>query len=434
MSRQDPRDEVEELLAAPDITKLNATELKKYQQRKAHEEARRAQQARVKSADKPTIEDILADMLRVAEDPELNKWHATRVLGRKLYERYGFYPIEEVLEEFGQWNHACEVAGLRDQAGTRLKRAARAIASRREHAARYVNRYVLPYVAKPDDYRELDGSYLLLSISDTHSGFLCPFTWHAFLSSIRDLRPDGVAFVGDTLEGGTISRHPQIPNWSMDIQTEFDFQWEMARQVRFFHNGDFFICGGNHGIDRWAMYFTQTAKELAGVRSLRIDKMMGLSEFDVKLMQGGTMMSPEGTENDEHGFLMFDTLRVHHGTFLGKHPARKELEAAGRSGLSGHAHRSDQAWGCTEKDKGLVWMSLPCGCTELAARAYIKAGNKGWQSGFGLTRIFPGGQVRQYPILTDGDTCCVEGFVYERPDDLPNPDPMALWLPEILLP
>lgn len=428
-----PEDKVDDLLSAPDITAMNEAERKKYKARKSKDRARKAQLLRSKSTETPSIEDMLTDMVRVAEDKNVNPWWETRVLGRKRYEQHGDFLLNEVLDQFGTWAHACEVASLRDKAGTRLKRAARAIASKKEHAARYVKRYVLPYVAKPDDYRELDGSYLLASISDTHSGFLSPFVWHAFLSAIRDCRPDGVLFNGDTLEGGDISRHPKIPAWTMDIQTEFDFQYEMARQVRELHNGDFFVGGGNHGIDRWAMYFTQVAKEIACVRSLKIDKLMGLDEFDIMLLQGGTMMSPDGTENDEHGFLLYD-YRIHHGTYLGKTPAATELLNAGRSGQSGHTHRAQLMFGCTEKDKGLSWMSTPMGCTELAARAYIKAGNKGWQTGFGFCRIFPNGQVRQYPVICDGDVCTVEGFVYERPDGLPNPDPMTLWLPDMPLP
>lgn len=425
----------DELLAAPDTTKKSETERRKFLDRKARACAQEEQLRRSKSEDVPSVEDMLADIVRCAEDPDTNAWHEWRICSRKRYLRYGHYPIEHVEREFGQFNHALEVAGLRDQQGTRVKKAARAVASRNEHAARYISRHVHPYVARQEDFRVLHQPYLLLSISDTHSTFLDPFTWHAFLQAIRDLRPDGVLFNGDTLEGSEISRHPKVPGWTIPLQMEFDFQYEMARQVRGVgHEGDFWLNGGNHGVDRWAMYLTQVAKELAGLRTLKIDKLMGLDEFDVKLMQGGTIASPDGQEEDEQGFLLFGFYRPHHGTKLGQNPAMSELRAIGRSGQSGHVHRADMAYGCTEKDKGLSWMCTPMGCTERAARAYIKSPNKGWQRGFGICWLYPDGDVHQYPVVTDRDRCTVEGHIYTRAAGLPDPDPSTLWLPELPLP
>ena len=312
--------------------------------------------------------------------------------------------------------------------------AARAVASRTEHAARYIRRHVHPYVTNREKYRKLHAPYLLLSISDTHSTFLDPFTWHCFLQAIRDLRPSGVLLNGDMLEGSEISRHPKIPGWTVPLQLEFDFLREMVRQIREVHDGGLFLNGGNHGVDRLAMYLTQVSPALAGLRTLRIDKLMGLDEFDVKLMQGGTIASPEGTEDDEQGFLLFGFYRPHHGTKLGQNPAASELRSIGRSGQSGHVHRADMAYGCTEQMKGLSWMTTPMGCTERAARAYIKSPNKGWQRGFGICWLFPNEQVRQYPVLTDGDTCWIEGYCYTREPGLPDPDPERLWLPEVPLP
>lgn len=428
-----PEERTDELLSAPDTTAKSETERKKYRLRKKHEEARAAQLRQQKRNELPTIEDMLADLVRVAEDPDNNPYHAQRIISRKRYDLYGHYPLECLEAQFGQFNHALEVAGLRDQPGMRLKKAARAVASRTEHAARYVKRYVHPYVAKRDDYSTLNRPYLLLSISDTHALFLDPFTWHCFLSAIRDLQPDAVLLNGDILEGSEITRHPQIPGWTVPLQLEFDFLREMIRQIRELHEGDLFLGGGNHGIDRLTMYLTQQKPALACLRTMRIDKLMELEEYNVQLMQGGTILSPEGQEDDEQGFLLFGFYRPHHGTKLGQHPAFAELKAIGRSGQSGHVHRADMAFGCTEKDKGLSWMCTPMGCTERVARHYIKSPNKGWQKGFGVAWLFPGEQVRQYPVLTDGDVCFVEGFRYERAHDT-DPDPTRLWLPELPIP
>lgn len=434
-----PEDRVEELLSAPDVTAKSETERQKYSLRKAREKAEQEQLRAAKRDEVPTVEDLLADIVRVAEDEETNPFHKFKSISRRRYVLYGWYPIEFVDREFGQFEHAKQVAGLSDQPGTRMWRANRAKESRRAHAERYLERYVHPYAAREEDYRLDCGSYDLLSISDTHSQFLCPFTWLAFLSAIRDLKPDGVLWNGDTLEGSEISRHPKIPGWTVPFQSELDFHWEMGRQVRedAGHQGDFFISGGNHGVDRVASYMTQVAPALANLRSLRIDRLLGLDDFDIRLFQGGTIASPEGTEDARHGFLMFGHYRIHHGTLLGQHPAASELRAAGRSGQSGHVHRAGLAYGTTERDEALCWMSTPCGCRHEAARSYIK-GNTGWQRGFGWARLWADGTVEQHPVVVqvgqDGqERISVEGYTYSRPGDLEDPEPRGVWLKDLRL-
>jgi hypothetical protein len=179
------------------------------------------------------------------------------------------------------------------------------------------------------------------------------------------------------------------------------------------------------------MYLTQVAPGVASLRSLRFDKLAELDELNVTLAQGGTIASPEGTEDDRMGLLLYGFYRVHHGTLLGMNPAISELKAAGRSGTSGHAHRAVLAYGTNEALQGMSWMSTPAGCTERAARAYIKGVNTGWQKGFGLAYLFPDGKVHQYPVVTDQDRATVEGYIYERKPGLKDPDPSKLWLPDL---
>jgi hypothetical protein len=432
---------LDELLAAPDLTRANETERRKYTQRKARELAREEQLRQSKSSDVPTVEDLLADIVRVAEDPDTNPWHEHRSISPRRYERYGHYPIEFISREFGQFNHALEVAGLRDQPGTRLWRANRAKESRREHAERYLERHVQPYVIDPGafDFND-DGSYSIISISDTHSQFLCPFVWFAYLSALRDIRPDQTLWNGDTLEGAEISSYEQIPGWTENLQSEFDFHREMARQVREDAGfvGDFVITGGNHGIDRFARYMTQVARKLVHLRDLRIDKQLGLADYNVQLFQGGTIMSPQGEENAQRGLLLFDFYRVHHGVRLGAHPAAAELKDAGRSGQSGHVHRADLAFGTNEAHQALSWMSTPMGCRHEVARAYIKGTTTGWQKGLGFARLFPDGTVHQYPcVVTRGrdgrERITIEGITYFRPEDMDDPEPRGQWLSEMRL-
>jgi hypothetical protein len=421
-----------EFLAAPATVLEDKRERAKAVERKAKERANAARLLAAKSKTPPSVEDLLADIVRVADDEATNPWHEFRSISRRRYELFGHYPVLCVDRQFGTFAHAKEVAGLADQAGTRLWRRKRAQDSREEHAARYFKRYIAPYVAGAEASRALRKPYLLLSISDTHSQFLCPFVWTAFLQAIRDLKPDGVLLNGDVMEGSEISSHPKIPGWTQSLQSELTFQREMYRQIREVHDGDLFSTGGNHDIvDRLARYLTQVATALAGVPDLRADRLMGLDKYDVQLLHGGTIVSPAGTDDAKPGFLLFGFYRVHHGTLLGQDPARAELRAAGRSGQSGHVHRAALAYGTTERDEGLSWMCTPMGARHEVGRAYIKGSNTGWQRGIGAAWLYPDGTVQQHPCVVQAgkvERLTVEGFTYERPAWMHDPEPQGNWL------
>lgn len=423
---------VTQFLAAPDSLLQDKIERDKAIEHKAKEAAKAERLRRSKSKEIPTVEDMRADIVRVADDEATNPWHEFRSISRRRYELFGHYPIEHLDRQFGTFTHALEVAGLRDQTGTTLWRRKRANTSRREHAQRYFRRYVQPYVAKSGEFRELHEPYLLLSISDTHSQFLCPFVWRAFLQAIRDLQPSAVLLNGDVLEGSEISRHPKIPGWTQPLQSELDFVRTMFAQVRKVHDGDLFLTGGNHDIgDRLSRYLTQVAPALAGLDDLRVDKLMGLEESGVRLLTGGDLLSPRGTEDAKPGFLLFGSYRIHHGTCLGQDPARAELRAAGRSGQSGHVHRASLAYGTTERDEGMSWMCTPMGARHEVGRSYLKGVNTGWQRGFGVAWLYPDGTVHQYPVVVQGgkvERLTVEGFTYERTSACLDPAPQGNWL------
>lgn len=428
----------DDLLAAPDALKQNEEETQKYRLRKAREHAEAERLRASKAKTKPSVEDMLADIVRVAGDEDTNPmgWKFKQI-SRKRYMHYGWYPVEWVDAEFGQFSHALEVAGLRDQPGTRLWRAKRAKESRTAHAKRYLERHWAPYVLDPKSIEwNDDGSYLLLSISDTHSQFLDPFVWFAYLSALRDLQPDGTLWNGDTLEGSMLGGHPKVPGWTIPLQDELDFQHEMARQVRedVPFKGDFIMTGGNHDTgDRLARHLTQLDPAIAGLRCMRVDELLGLDEFDIKLAAGGTILAPEGEEDMKTGLLLFDFYRIHHGTKLGQNPALAELLAAGRSGQSGHVHRASLAFGTTETTEGMSWMSTPMGARHEVGRYRPNETTTGWTRGIGVARLFPDGTVHQYPAIvgkgSDGrERITIEGITYFRPDDMKDPKPEGIWL------
>jgi len=420
-------------LAAPDSVRLNEAERRRYQDRKARESAEAERERNAKREGEPTVEELVADMIRVAEDEELNPrgWR-DRTLTRKRYKRMGSWYIEHVERQFGTFEHAKEVAGLVDKIGTRRWKSARAEQSRREHAARYQERFMHPHRYDPSD-REAKDVELILSISDTHSTFLDPFTWYCFKRAVEHLDPDVIYLNGDILEGAAISRHPKIPGWSVSLELEFEFARTMFEQLRAIApDADIVWGSGNHGLDRLAMYLAQVAPALSGLPTMRFDKLAGVDDLGIKLAQQGTIASPKDQEDDLPGTLFHGFYTVYHGTSLGQTPYLQELRSAGRSGQSGHVHRAGMAYSTSESMGAHSWMSTPMGCTERAGKAYLfKKRNSGWQKGFGIAFLHPRtGRVQQYPVVTNDGFCTFEGLHLTDDRSGEMPDWRRNWLDE----
>lgn len=425
-------DNLDDFLSAPDSVRKNESERRKYELRKAEEAAEEERERNSKLKDPPSIEDLLADLRRVASDKEINPFYKDKTLSRKRYKRFGRWYIEHLEKEFGQFEHAKQVAGLADDPSTRSRKSAIAQNSRREHAGRYQERYMHPYVV---DLSERDTTEVecWVSISDTHATFLDPFTWYCFLKTIKRLEPDGVYLNGDIFEGAAMSRFPKIPGWSVSMDLERNFIKEMFRQIREVYDGDLYWGAGNHGLDRWAMWLSQVGSAIAELPEMRFDKMFGMDEFGVKLVQGGTWASPEGTEDHHPGTLLHGDYLFYHGTALGQTPYLTELRDHGYNGQSGHVHRAGIAYATEERGGARSWMSTPMGCVPRAGRAYLfKKRNTGWQTGFGIMFYHPSGRVHQYPIITSEGVAVCEGMIFENPG-LPEPDPQKLWLPHFKL-
>lgn len=421
----------ERFIAAPENVLKDEAERGKLLKRKAREEARRQRIAAGKRKTPPTIEDMLADVIRVAEDPDTNPiGHGFRSISRARYEEFGHYPVQFLDRQWGTWAGVKQAAGLEDEVGTRLWRNNRAKEARREHAERMFERTVQPYVARQEDYRKLTKPYLLLTISDTHAQWLCPFVFSSFLQAIRDLKPNGVLVNGDWLEGSEISRHPKIPGWTVPLQDELDFCRSMFGLIReaMGEEGDLWLVNGNHDpTTRLVSYLSSNAPALTGLRCLRVDQLLGLGDFDVKLMMGGSPLSPPGQANAKPGFLLYG-LRVHHGYRTGKRSGKQEVQDAGRSTITGHIHHGSVAYYSDEVETRCA-MTLPAGARDELGH-YVQKVSTGWQRGFGGTWLWPDKSVHHHAYIAQGtpERLVVEGHIYERAKACKDPEPKGNWL------
>ncbi len=419
---------LDDFLAAPETVSENEAEKRRMLQRKAQLAAEDARERATKSDEVPTLEMLCGDMLRVACDEETNPFWQDRILSSKRYRRFGHYPFEYVEKEFGTFAHAKEVAGLADKVGTRQQKTARANQSRAEHSQRYQEENFLPYVYDPSQ-RESQGTELALIISDTHTGFLEPFAWWSFLRACKEMDPDIIICNGDMIEGSAISRHPKVPGKVMKLQDEFNFAREMFTMLRrICPDAEIIWTAGNHGLDRLAAYLTQVAPGLAGLDSLRFDKLAGLDELGIKLAQGGSFVSPKGQEKERPGCLVKPYYIATHGTALGQTPFMTELRATGISGTSGHVHRAGLAYGTTEAMGTTSWMSTPSAVVQECARGYIKSRSIAWQAGWGVAYLDDEAQrVHQYPVVVNDGFAACEGLVFRDPGVV-YPNVMDNWI------
>lgn len=420
---------VEDFLAAPEATVTDERERAKLVSRKKQDEARIAREKALKATEPPSQEDILADLVRVAEDEETNPFHKFRALSQRRYELFGHYAIEEVLK-LGRFEHVKQQAGLATTVGTRMVLQARTERSLDAHDERYMRRYLLPHVNKfPELSRTATGWKSGVVISDLHGFYLDPFTWDAFLWACSHLAPDVVYLNGDVIDGLEISSHPKVPGASVPLQMEFDLVRNLLTELRgAVPSSTRIVWGaGNHFLDRMTRYLTQVARGVAGLRGMRIDKLVELDGLEIELVQGGSFCSPKGQESQKPRKVLWNHYMVTHGTKLGATPAAAELAQWGMSGTSGHVHRASVHYGSTHAQAGLTWMSTPMACIPDAGKWYVQ-GHAGWQRGFGVFYVNESGRIHHYPVITDEKQAIVEGEVYDAmPDEDTEVDTRKYW-------
>ena len=416
-----PKDRVEQYVSAPDEVVKNPREAAKLIERKARDQARKKRERAGKRKNKPSLEDILADVVRVAEDETVNPFYKHRSISKRRYELYGHYPIEYVLEH-GRFQHIKQMAELVDSVGDRMLLNARTNKGLREHDGRYIKRYIQPHTNKfPELQRATMQARMGVFISDTHSLFMDPFYWESFLSFCEDAQPEMIGLVADHVDGSEISNHPQVPNFTMNLQTELDMFRAMLKEIRerIGYKTRIVLVGDNHFFDRITRYLTQVAKPLAGLRSMRIDKLMDLDEFEVELAMGGSFVSPAGQEDNRPYIRLWDRFNMTHGTKLGKFPAMAELMSWATSGVSGHVHRDQIVRGPVAGLRREQWMCLGSGVIDEVAKYYVKGAGPSWSKAWGIIEMM-GKELQFTSVDCTGGVAMAHGWYYKQKGKMPK--------------
>lgn len=418
--KKSPEEKVEQFLSAPEEVVADPREAAKLKDRKERDRARKARERAVKRKGKPSLEDILSDVVRVAEDEEHNPYHEFRSISQRRYEIYGEWPIEYV-KEYGRFETVKQMAELSDSVGDRMLVNARSAKTLREHDSRYIRRYIQPHINKfPELQRATAKAKMGVFISDTHSLFMDPFYWESFLAFCEDAQPDMIGMAADHIDGSEISTHPHVPGFTMPLQTELTMQKMMVKEMRerLGYDVRIVLVGDNHWFDRMTRYLTQVARALAGLDSLRIDKLMGLDELEVELAMGGSFVSPEGQEDKRPFIRLWDRFNMTHGTALGKFPANGELMSWGTSGVSGHVHRDQIVRGNVASLRDEQWMCLGSGVIDEVAKYYVKGAGPSWSRAWGVIEMM-GGHLQMTSVDVTNRVAMAHGWYYKARPNLP---------------
>ena len=429
---------LDEHLAAPDSVRDNAQEMAKLLERKLREDARLKRERWQKSKTRPTLEDILADIIDVAESEEKNpRGHEQRSINRRRYELHGQYLIEDVLEH-GTFGHLKSMAKLQPSTADRRLLLKRTKDSLLAHDHRYFERYIAPYVdLYPELTRVTQKSKQVVWYSDSHSFFGDPFTWLAFLDFISSSQPEVVVMGGDTNDGSMISNHDHPPGFGAPFQQENDLQRAQVREIRrLVPNCRILMVPDNHWTDRIVRYMTQISSALSGVRSMRIDKLMGLEESGAEIVHRGSFLAPKGHEADVGRKTLWGQLQLTHGSKTGRFPAMAELmdwvnlglpKGAHGLGLSGHVHRRQQVIGPNSGLRRMSWVSTHCACTDYGAIHYVKGNAPAWSRGFEI--VDKGSKaIQSVGVDTTAGEAFAHGWRYEAKKGMPKtPDAVKRW-------
>lgn len=200
----------------------------------------------------------------------------------------------------------------------------------------------------------------------------------------RDVQPGRLHLLGDILDNYSISRFSRDPTRKIRLQGEIDAACRYLEDCRDdVPNADIIYSEGNHE-NRLTRYLHSEAKELADLRALQFEKLMGFDKLNIRYYPA--------CKPYKIGHLLFT-----HGEIVRKHSgmsACAHMEKYGCSVIHGHTHRMGSHYRTTRSDTHGGWEN-GCLCAE---PGYMNSPN--WQRGFSVINWDgPKFHVEQVPII-----------------------------------
>jgi hypothetical protein len=201
-----------------------------------------------------------------------------------------------------------------------------------------------------------------------------------------EIQPDYEIFNGDIFDFYALSDFDKNPNRINRMQDELDLTKAMLRRHHaILPKAIKKLIIGNHE-DRLRRFLWTRAKELATLRCLTVEELLGLKDYNIELIAY------------EQGLMVNDVFLIIHGDIASIHSgytAKRMFEKHGGCGICGHCHRGGSFY---KRDRFGIWGWWENFCLCHLNPDWIK--NPNWVQGFSLVH-FQGDRfwVEQIPIV-----------------------------------
>lgn len=228
-------------------------------------------------------------------------------------------------------------------------------------------------------------------INDMHIPFQDKKVNDLVFQFIADFKPDIVDILGDLCDFWQISKFDKDPTRKTTIQKDIDETHTYLKNLReLCPTAEIELHAGNH-LDRMRKYIWRQAEELACIRSLDIEFLLGLRELNISYIKGAE-------EHRQRGKLVLT-----HGTTVSQDSpmtARRNLKKYGLSVLCGHTHRGGSTYISDLLGTRGAWENF-CLCDFKLAKEW-RMDVVNWQQGFSYIYYYPERfEVHQCPIIED---------------------------------
>jgi hypothetical protein len=205
---------------------------------------------------------------------------------------------------------------------------------------------------------------------------------------LAEILPDFLFYNGDIHDFYEISDFDKNPSRINRMQDELDFTRAiLGKHKVLLPNTERKLILGNHE-DRLRRFLWKKAPELATLRCLTIEELLGLKENEIELIAY------------EQGMMINDVFLILHGNIASVHSgytAKRMYEKHGGCGICGHCHRLGSYF---KKDRFGIWGWWENGCICHLNPDWIK--NPNWVQGFSLVHFQDDRfWVEQIPIINE---------------------------------
>jgi len=227
--------------------------------------------------------------------------------------------------------------------------------------------------------------FSIVSLTDAHIPFEDKAAIREAFDYCQDLQPN-IIILHELHDFYSLSRFDKDPSRIDSLQSELDQVVGYLDELRGRCPASRIILLKSNHLDRLKRYLWSQAQALSSIRALEIPALLELRQFDIEYVD----------------CFIYQGCLFKHGNLVSKDAgmtARREMQAEGMSGVSGHTHRLSIVYHRT-REASRLWIENGCLCSMDAE--YLDGRVPNWQHGFSIVQ-FDGktGGISAFPIAIE---------------------------------